>query len=167
MTALLAFITGNWMRLAVWGLVIVGALGTAAGVGYHKGVQRLWTYQAEQAKQAVKILLKQGAVTTRVVTKYITIKAKAEVIEREVEKEVIRYVDKNPGHCLDPLWGRLHDASTVAIPPAGSDPDAEGGAPTAASALETITQNYARCIRTADRLDALQEWVTEQGKVLP
>ena len=161
----LAFVTGNWSRIAIYGLVIVGALGAAAGVGYHQGVKRLWTYQAEQAKEAVKIVVKQGKVTERVVTKYITIRAKAEVVERTVEKEVIRYVDKNPGHCLDPLWRRLHDASTGTVPDPASGTDDPGGAPTAAEALETVTQNNARCIRTADRLDALQEWVREQQKI--
>ena len=165
MAALLAFVSGNWARLAIYGLVIVGALATAAGVGYHKGVQRLWDYQVKQARAAVAIVVKQGKVTERVVTKYITIKAKAQIVERTVEKEVIRYVDKNPGHCLDPEWGRLHDASTGAVPdPAGGTED-PSRAPTAAEALETVTQNNARCIRTADRLDALQEWVSEQQKV--
>lgn len=42
--------------------------------------------------------------------------------------------------------------------PAGS------GAPTAAQALQTVTSNYARHHRCADRLDSLQEWVREQEK---
>ena len=168
MTALLAFVTGNWSRIAIYGLVIVGALGAAAGVGYHQGVKRLWTYQAEQAKEAVKIVVKQGKVTERVVTKFITIKAKAQIIEKEVEREVIRYVDRNPGSCLDPEWRRLHDASTGTVPDPASGTDGEGGtAPTAAEALTTATQNNARCIRTADRLDALQELVREQAAVAP
>jgi len=164
----LAFVSGNWARLAIYGLLIVGALATAAGVGYYKGVQRLWDYQVEQARAAVSIVVKQGKVTERVVTKYITIKAKAQIVEHTVEKEVIRYVDKNPGHCLDPEWGRLHDASTGAVPDPASGTDGEGGtAPTAAEALTTATQNNARCIRTANRLDALQKWVTEQAAVAP
>ena len=161
----LAFVSGNWARLAIYGLLIVGALAAAAGVGYHKGVQRLWDYQVEQARAAVSIVVKQGKVTERVVTKYITIKAKAQIVEHTVEKEVIRYVDKNPGHCLDPEWRRLHDASTGALPDPAGGADDPGRAPTAAEAIETITQNNARCIRTADRLDALQEWVREQQKV--
>ena len=165
-TTALAFLGGNWMRLAVYGLVILGALATAAGVGYHKGVQRLWDYQVEQAKAAVAIVVRQGKVTERVVTKYITIRAKAQIVEKEVEREVIRYVDKNPGHCLDPEWGRLHDASTGALPdPAGRTDGESRAAPTAADTLETVTQNNARCIRTADRLDALQEWIREQQKL--
>jgi hypothetical protein len=164
-TTALAFITANRSRIAIYALVALGALATAAGVGYHKGVQRLWDYQVAQAKAAVAIVVKQGNVTERVVTKYITIRAKAQIVERTVEKEVIRYVDKNPGHCLDPEWGRLHDASTGALPDPTGGTDDPGRAPTAAEALETVTQNNARCIRTADRLTALQEWVSEQQKL--
>lgn len=154
-------------RIAAYGLTALLLLGGAAGWGYHKGVQRLWDYQVEQAQQAVRIIVKQGKVTERVVTKYIKAKSEAVIIEKQVEREVIRYVDKNPGYCLDPEWGRLHDASTGAIPHSPRATDGEGGAPTAAQALETVTQNNARCIRTADRLDALQEWAREQGKVSP
>ena len=41
------------------------------------------------------------------------------------------------------------------------------GAPTAAQALKTVTENYARHHRCADRADALQEWVREQERVRP
>lgn len=36
---------------------------------------------------------------------------------------------------------------------------------TAAAALNTVTENYAACRRTADRLDWLQAWVREQAAV--
>ena len=36
---------------------------------------------------------------------------------------------------------------------------------TAASALRTVTENYARHHRVADRLDALQSWVRGQEQV--
>ena len=165
-TTALAFVTANWARLAIYGLVIVMALGTAAGIGYHKGVQRLWDYQVEQARAAVAIVVKQGKVTERVVNRYIKVKGDAVVVERTVEKEVTRYVETNPGYCLDADWRRLHDASTGAVPDPAGRTDGEGRtAPTAAGALQTVTENNARCIRTANRLDALQEWAREQQKL--
>lgn len=150
-------------RIGVYALTALLLLGGAAGWGYHRGVQRLWDYQAEQAQLAVKIVTKQGEVTERVVTKYVKVKAEAVVIEKLVEKEVIRYA--NTGHCLDAEWGRLHDASTGAVPDASAGTDDASRAPTAAHALQTVTENNARCIRTADRLDALQEWVKGQAGV--
>ena len=43
--------------------------------------------------------------------------------------------------------------------PSGSE------SPTASQALQTVTQNYARHHRCADRLDSLQRWAVEQGNV--
>ena len=40
-----------------------------------------------------------------------------------------------------------------------------GGAPSAAEALGVVAGNYAAHHRTADRLDALQEWVRKQQAV--
>jgi hypothetical protein len=98
--------------------------------------------------------------------RYVKVKAASVVVERAVETEVIRYVEKNPGLCLDAEWSRLHDESTGAVPGAAAGADGEGrAAPTAAVALATVTGNNARCIRTADKLDALQDWVREQSKL--
>lgn len=41
------------------------------------------------------------------------------------------------------------------------------GSPSAADALATVTGNYARHHRTADRLDCLQGWIREQSAITP
>lgn len=166
-TSIIGFFTGQWQRLLIYGLVILMALGTAAGWGYHRGVLKLYEYQAKQAQEAVKIITKQGAVTEVVRTEYVKVREKAKVVERTVTQEVVKYVDKNPGMCLDAEWGRLFDASTGAVPDSSGGTDGTGGAPTAAKALETVTQNNARCIRTADKLDGLQSWIVKQRAVKP
>jgi hypothetical protein len=98
----------------------------------------------------------------------VKVKGDTRTVTQTVEKEVIKYVDTNPGHCLDSTWGLLHDAAaanTVSTPAGRAD--GAGGAPTAAEALQAVTDSYAGCHRTADRLDALQAWVLEQAKVEP
>jgi hypothetical protein len=158
-----AFLIANWQRFAIYGVLAFAALTIAAGLGYHQGVKRLWDYQVDQARAAVKIVIKQGAITERVVTEYVQIKGKSEVVEKIIEKEVVKYVDKNPGLCLDTEWRRLHDASVDTIPGTATGTDDTGGtAPTAAETLKTVTENNARCIRNTDRLTALQKWVSEQ-----
>ena len=164
---LLGFLVGGWQRWIIYGALLLAALAVAAGWGYHRGVLKLYDYQVKQAQQAVKIIVKQGEVTERVVTKFIKVKTEAIIVEKIVEKEVTRYAESNPGYCLDPQWRVLHDRSAGAIPKAGPEPDGTSGAPLAAEALQTVTENYARCIRTANRLDALQAWVTEQQAVKP
>lgn len=162
---LVGFAGANWMRVALYGVVVAAVLAAVAGWGYMKGVERLYSYQAEQAKQAVKIIVKQGEVTERVMVKYVKVQARTRVVTETVEKEVVRYVEKNTGNCLDPEWGRLHDAAasnTVPEPAGGAD-----ATPGASEAIKTVTENYGACNRTANRLTALQEWVTEQQKVHP
>jgi hypothetical protein len=159
---------GNWQRLAIYGLLAAFALSTAAGWGYLKGSERLWSYQADQARQAVKVVVKQGEATERVVVRFVKVMGATQVVTQTIEKEVIRYVDTNHGSCLDAGWRRLHDAAaanTIPLPTPG--PDGAGGAPTAAETLEAVTGSYAACHRTADRLDALQAWVKAQAEVRP
>ena len=184
--AALAFLIGNWQRLAVYGMTLLLILGAAWGHGYVKGSAKLADYKVEQAREAVKIVIKQSAVTTRVVTRYIKVKVKTDAAAAAVAKEITDYAISHPGTCLDADWRRLHDGaasntlpgaaggtagkrraaetSSGTGPPAGDTPEASL-APYASTALATVTANYAGCHRTADRLDSLQEWVRDQGKV--
>lgn len=152
-----------------WVLLVIAAI--AAGIwfkGYATGRGALDDYIGKQAQAAVAIAVKRGAVTERVITKYVKVKGDTQVVTQTVEKEVTKYAESNPGLCLDADWRRLHDASALnVIPGAAGKPDGQGGAPKAAAALDTVTGNYAGCNRTADRLDALQEWVREQAAVKP
>lgn len=166
--SIFGFAAGNWQRLAIYGLLIAGAAAACAGWGYMKGVERLYTYQADQARQAVKIVVKQGEATERVVVRYVKVRGATQVITQTVEKEVLRYVDTNPGSCLDHRWGVLHDAAAAnTLPPTPGPTDGASGAPKAAEALQAVTDSYAACHRTADRLDALQAWVRAQAEVRP
>ena len=156
---------GNWQKYLIIGLVILAAAGVVWMHGYGKGSSRLFEYKAEQAEEAVRIIVKRGEVTEKVVTKYVERKAKTQVVTQTIEKEVIKYAEANPGVCLDRDFRRLHDQSALNLSESSKPVDGEGGAPPASTVLETVTKNYSACHRTADRLDALQEWVREQGQV--
>jgi len=165
---MIAALLGNWQRLVIYGLLIAGVLAASAGWGYMKGVERLYAYQAKQATQAVKIVVKQGAVTERIVERFVKVQGATKIVTQTVEKEVVRYVETNPGPCLDAEWRRLHDAAaanTISTP--AGPADGAGGAPSAAEALEAVTASYAACHRTADKLELLQAWVREQSEVRP
>ncbi len=92
--------------------------------GNQHGTLKLTEYQAAQAMATAKVIVKQGAVTERVVTEYVKTAGKTEVVTKNVEKEVVRYAEKNPGACLDAGWRVLHDrAAANALPssPGGTD----------------------------------------------
>ena len=112
----LGFVTGNWQRLAIYGLLAVILLGSAAGWGYMRGVKRLYEYQADQATATIAVVVKQGEITERIVTRYVKVQAATQVVEQNIKKEVARYAEKNPASCLDARWGRLHDGAALGTP---------------------------------------------------
>lgn len=97
-------------------LVLYGALAAALFVtGFVAGLrlegQRHAEYIAEQARQAVAVVVRQGKVTERVLTRYLKVKGDTQVVTVTVEKEVQNYA--NAGSCLDDSWVRLHDAAAA------------------------------------------------------
>lgn len=165
MSRIIDFFTGGIARWLVLGAVLAVAVVMLRMHWVQVGREQILR---ETAVAGVRLVVKQGAVTERVVTKYIKLKAATEIVTQYVEKEVTRYAESNPGYCLDAEWRRVHDAEALnTVPEAAGRPDAEGGAPKAATALATVTANYAACHRTADRLDALQEWAAGQAALAP
>ena len=160
----LPFAVPTW---AIYAILTAAVLLFTGWQGYRLGVAKLESYKVEQLEQATKLYLARERVTERVVNHYIQVKGETRTVTETVEKEVIKYADSNPGFTLDGAWRLLHDdAARNVIPAAGFILDGKGGAaPRAAEALNTVTANYAACHRTADRLDALQDWVRQQQAV--
>lgn len=107
----LGFLTSGparWVALAVTVLVVVFI---ARLHWIQEGREQILR---ENAAVALKIVTKQGAVTTQVITRYIKAKADTDAAAGAVEKEVVRYVETNPaGLCIDAAWVRLHDAAAA------------------------------------------------------
>lgn len=165
----LSFLVGGWQRWLIYGVVILLALGTAAGWGYHRGVLKLYDYQVKQAQEAVKIVVKQGAVTERIVTEFIEREAKTRIITQTIEKEVIKYVEAGLDRCpLSNAARVLHDAAAAdTIPDPARSTDGTPSGIEVSALTQTCTANYAEYHRTATRLTALQGWIREQAKVVP
>ena len=82
---------------------------------------------------------------------------------RVIEKEVIRYVEKNANanSCLLPVrWVQLHnDAATTSMPDADASSRVDVTTATIGAALETVTSNYISCNETRQKLIELQQFV--------
>ena len=151
-------------RYLIYGLIVLAVLGAAWGKGYLMGSERLNDYISEQLSEETRINRERGKVTERVVIQYVKAKGATQTVTEYVDREVIKYA--NTTHCLDAEWGRLHNrAAENVLPGTAAKPDGEIGAPTDAQAIQTVTQSYAGCHRTADKLDALQTWIREQQAV--
>lgn len=165
----IALFTGPYGLLAKWGVITL-LCASLFGYGWVKGNQhgtlKLTEYQGAQAVATVKVIMRQGAATERVVTQYVKIKGATQVVTETIEKEVVKYAESKPlalACLLDNRWLRLHDAAALGTvpPPAAGDDGAAGGID-AAHALPSITSNYARARRNADRLTLCQDWVRQQ-----
>ena len=101
------------------------AFGTMAWIkGDAHGTQKLIDYQAAQATAAVKSVTKQGAITERVVTKYVDRVKMLAGATTTIETEVVKYVDSKPlalACMLDAGWVRLHDDAAAGGIPNSSD----------------------------------------------
>lgn len=164
---LLALLGSNWARFIAYGVVIVSALTVAELHGYYRGKTLLYEYQAEQARAAVKVVVKQGAVTEKIVTKY---RDRVRVVyepARVIEKEIVRYVPPSADPVLPRGWGMLHDAAA-----AGTLPEAPAGVDVAApdiaasQALRGVVENYTACHLAELQLVTLQAWIQSQYEAM-
>jgi hypothetical protein len=154
-------------RLIALALLVVAIFGYGWFRGNEHGTQKLIDYQAEQAKEAVRIVTARGAVTEKIVTKYIEVVGKTKTVTQTVEKETVRYetlkLDRN---ILSVAAVSLHDsAADNAVPSAAKSIDGTPSGVETAALVSTCTANYAIYHTVADRLRGLQGWVMEQQKV--
>lgn len=158
---------GNWQRVVAYGVVFLAVASSVWMHGYSRGERKLYEYQAEQARAAVPVIVKQGAVTEKIITKYRTkvveVKAAAEVIT----KEIVRYVPPAADPVLGLGWLRLHDAAALgAVSQAPPGADVTTPAIAASQALAGVVGNYGTCHGTEQQLLALQQWVAHQYETM-
>lgn len=157
---LVSLIVGNWQRIVIYGALILAALGVAAGWGYHRGVQKLWDYQAEQLKEALKIIVKIEKVKEIVRVPYI--KREIEIVEvvRVVEKEVAN-VPVRAACNITAGWLRLHDYAAAGQdrPLDGAVDDPSDTTVTEAQALGVIVKNYGQYHQITNDLRACRSFV--------
>ncbi len=105
----------RWLVLAV----VLGVL--LFGLRMHWKQQGRDELAIENMQAAVKIVYKQGAVTERVVIKYMKLAGATKVVTETIEKEVVKYAEAHPtALCLDADWRRLHDSAALNKVPAGA-----------------------------------------------
>lgn len=128
----LPFPIPDWLaRVALYGFLAAIALGATFLFGYAKGEQKFHDLVAKQAVERVAIVVRQGKVTEKIITRYVKVVTEAEPVIHTIKETVTRYVQANPTSvCIDPEWRMLHDASaTRTIPRTPGPTDDERRAP--------------------------------------
>jgi hypothetical protein len=160
---ILGFVAGNWQRMLVYGLLILGALGTAAGWGYHRGVIKLYEYQAEQAKATVAVVIKiekvKGDVRDRWHKGETVIVTQYQIIEKENTD-----VPSRPECNVTAGWMRGHDNAAAGRRDAGALDDTADTGITEAQTLGVVTQNYKAYGQVANDLTACRGFVAGVAK---
>lgn len=97
-------------------LLVLASMITGCVFGVRLEGKKHAEYVAAEARQAVAVVVKQGAVTERVVTRFVKVEAAREAVAATIANEVANAPDT--GACLDTDWRRLHDraAGGAAIP---------------------------------------------------
>jgi hypothetical protein len=167
MTAILAFFTSSWFKYVAILVIVGGLLGFVWYKGDMHGSAKLTAYKVAQADAAAKIVVKQAAVTTKVVTEYVhdlrIIHEKAATIIKTVPVYVTKYDDSrctiNNGFVR--VWQYSNDNT---VPPAPASTD-ETPSPLVLSDIATEHAKEAELFNEQrEQLMALQKWVIEQQR---
>lgn len=150
----------RWLAVVALALALV-AFGWVKGAQH--GEKKLAAAETRALKEGVRITAARQIVTDRIVLKYVPAIERQTVVTETILKEVRIYVPTDS----PPLPGGfrvLHDAAAAGeVPDPARIPHA---APVAAdAAAETVAANYGACRLNAVRLQGMQEWAREQGKV--
>lgn len=136
-----------------------------SGAGIYK-VQE-WRHDAQRAQEMAeqqRLSRARDNITYGVADKAEAKFTKQRQITKTQIQEVYKYVPVAADSCpLPPGWRVLHDAAaTGTVPDPSGQPNA--AAVTPREAAKTILWNYGAALENAARLEALQEWVSEQLK---
>lgn len=167
MTGILAFFAGPFGKWAIIGLLVAAVAAFSWFKGNEHGTEKLNTYVAKQAAESTRIAGVRSVITERVVMKYLTVTVpKTQLVTNTIEKEIVRYEAAKLDTCNLSVAGVvLHDSAALnAVPDAARSLDDSASGTQTAALVKTATENYATCHVTADRLRALQSWVSEQEK---
>ena len=112
------------MNLQVIAIVTAIALAVGGSGGYWVGAakyERILLRAKDEANAQYQLSLKRlrqaersnQVITDKLATKHAKVITEIEVVEREIEKEVIRYVQNTADNCqLDSEWLRLHNLAS-------------------------------------------------------
>lgn len=158
----------KWLFL---GVVVAAAFTAGLVFGgravYKEQLEAAGRKAAEDIKFVTKTVVKQGEVTTRVLTRYLPAKEKIVFVTKEIEKEVIKYVPRDVDVVLPRGWRLLHDAYAIgALPQAPEGTDVSAPDIVASAAVQAVGANYGTCRAVALQLTELQAWVRGQYEVL-
>ena len=145
--------------------LVLGAVGGWKIAEWREGAQ-----EAKQVVHTVYVTKAQGDVSTVAAAKDAAAQTVIKWRTQTVIKEVPTYVSAQTDSAFPLPWGlvRVHDAAAAgvdvsALPDTAYGPDGSASTVAASRAAEVISGNYGACLANAERLSALQGWISAQA----
>lgn len=150
-----------WSKYVAYGVLAVSLF----GYGYIKGQANVYDNLVDNT---AKVIIKQGKVTTKIITKYIKVKEKQKPIEEEIKHEGQAYTIDfgDSGHFFNNRYVRLHDASVEgSVPPLSSGDDREASRVSEARQLEIAIHNNIVGRKWKLLAETCENWAKEQEEL--
>jgi hypothetical protein len=149
----------GWQRFLVYGALVLAIAAFLELDGFRRGEKRLFEYQAEQARAAVKVITRIERVKEEVRVPYLKREVQIQTVYVPIEKEAANVPSRSACN-VTRGWVRVHDAA------AGDSGRIEGAVDDAADsgiaearAAEVVTGNYRRYHQVANDLTACRAFV--------
>jgi len=149
-----------------WAKYVVGAALVASVYGYAY-VQGLQSAGEKAARVETKIIVKQGEVTTKVITKYIKIKEKQKIEQEKTVNEGKQYAIQFPDtYHFNNEFVRLYDQSVKgSIPPLSDRERGESSTVSVPEVLQLSINNNLAGREWQLRAETCETWVKEQEEL--
>jgi hypothetical protein len=150
--------------IAKWGALITLVV-AIWGHGYVQGIDRT---NDRIVEKDIKVIVKQGKVTTKIITKYVERKQKQTKLDKEIKNEGTSYAIKYPddGYRFNNEYVWLHDSSvkgTLSPLPRGNLGDSSGI--TVPETLSVSIHNTMVARQWQERALTCEAWTKEQEKL--
>lgn len=145
--------------------IAYGALAVATfSYGYIKGQSNAFDNQVTTSE---KVIIKQGKVTTKIITKYIKVKEEQDKTDEEIKNEGQAYGIKFPSdYYFNNEYVRLHDSSVTGKLSTLSSGDAgQTSGVSVARQLEVAINNNIAGRQWKERAQLCEEWAKEQEEL--
>lgn len=162
-----------WISIIVFSCACSAFAGSQVAALYYKAViadmQSQGLHEAEEARKRNRVIETMQLELSGVVSERDAARRKkAKELEKEVVRDVIRYV-QSPAvqHCdLDPEWVRVHNSAASGGMPENAETTGPANGPASdTEALIAVTENYATCHGVRGQLIGLQEWAQGIGGI--
>ena len=154
-----SFILPTWSRYLAYGVLVISSW----GYGYIKGI-------AHETKALVihdtKVVIKQGEITTKIITKYVKIKEKQTKLDEGIKQDGKSYaiLFPNDNYHFNNEYVRVFNESVTGVPTLPSGNLGDSTTTTVSEQLSVSVNNNMVARYWKTRAEQCEEWTAEQEK---